>query len=191
MRLVHQLALATILLSIAATPARAEGFIVPFMGYNFGGDSGDTCLKLTDCEEKRLNYGVGLGSMGKVFGFEEDISYAKNFFGERTGSDNSVFSAMSNLLIGVGVGPVRPYFVGGFGLIRPHVSSLVGSLTSIDLDKNALGYDWGGGISFMFGHVGIRGDLRQFRTMENVNLLVFSSEKLDFWRASAGFAITF
>ena len=43
----------------------------------------------------------------------------------------------------------------------------------------------------MFGHVGIRGDLRQFRTMENVNLLVFSSEKLDFWRASAGLAITF
>ena len=130
--------------------------------------------------------------MGPVFGLEEDISYAKNFFGETPGADNSVFSAMSNLLIGVGVGPVRPYVVGGVGLIRPHVSSLTGSLTSLGAGKNAFGYDLGGGVTGMFGkHVGIRGDLRLFRTMQDVNLLIFKGQKLEFWRASVGLALSF
>ena len=89
------------------------------------------------------------------------------------------------------MGPVRPYFVVGVGLIRPHVSSLVGSVTDLDAGKNSLGYDLGGGLTGMFGHVGIRGDLRRFKTLENIDLLIFTGEKLDFWRASAGLAFTF
>ena len=60
--------------------------IVPFVGYNFGGDSGSNCVSLTNCKEKRTNFGVSLVSMGPVFGLEEDISYAKNFFGETPGT---------------------------------------------------------------------------------------------------------
>src|SRR5688572_19595916 len=97
--------LALMLLVLVSAPARADGFIVPFVGYNFGGDSGN-CPSLTDCTEKRLNFGVAFGSMGPVVGFEQDISYARNFFGETPGAGNSVFSAMSNLLLGIGVGPV-------------------------------------------------------------------------------------
>ena len=98
--------------------------------------------------------------MGTVFGFEEEISYAKNFFGDTPGAANSVFSAMSNVLIGAGIGPVRPYVVGG--------------------------------VTAMFGsHVGIRGDLRHFHTLQDVNLLIFKGQKLDFWRASAGLALAF
>jgi hypothetical protein len=129
--------------------------------------------------------------MGRAVGFEEDISYAMNFFGDTPGADNSVFSAMSNLLIGAGGGPVRPYFVIGIGLIRPHASSLLGSITSLGGGKNSLGYDFGGGLSIMFGRAGIRGDIRRFRTMEDIDLLIFTAQKLDFWRASAGLALTF
>ena len=185
-------AIASLLLALTSAPARADGFIVPFVGSNFGGDSGN-CPSLTDCTEKRTNFGASLGSMGSVFGFEEDISYAKNFFGDTPGTANSVFSAMSNLLIGVGVGPVRPYVFGGVGLIRPHVSSLPGSLTSLGAtDKNAVGYDIGGAVTGMFGsHVGLRGDLRHFHTLQDVNLPIFKGQKLDFWRASAGLALAF
>ena len=191
-RLLRLVAVASLLLALTSAPARADGFIVPFVGFNFGGDSGN-CPSLTDCTEKRTNFGASLGSRGPVFGFEEDISYAKNFFGNTPGTANSVFSAMSNLLVGVGVGPVRPYIVGGFGLIRPHVSSLTGSLTGLGAtDKNAVGYDIGGGITGMFGrHVGIRGDLRRFHTLQDVNLLIFKGQKLDFWRASAGLVLGF
>ncbi len=88
------------------------------------------------------NFGVAFGATGPVFGFEEDLSYAKNFFGDAPATDNSVSSAMSNLLVGVGVGPVRPYFIAGLGLVRPHVSTIV-----IDSRRNTLGYDIGGGLS--------------------------------------------
>jgi len=181
-----------ILLTVTAAPALADGLVVPFVGFNFGGDSGSQCVSLTNCKEKRTNFGVSFVSMGTVIGLEEDLSYAKNFFGETPDQANSVFSAMTNLVIGPGVGPIRPYVVGGVGLIRPHVSSLAGSVTSFDTTKNAFGYDLGGGVTILFGsRVGIRGDLRHFHTMQNVNLLIFTGQKLDFWRASAGLALAF
>jgi hypothetical protein len=184
--------LAVALVAITSAPVRADGYIVPFVGFNFGGDSSSNCTTLTGCQQKRLNLGVSLVSMGPVFGLEEDISYAKNFFGETPGVDNSVFSAMSNFLIGVGGGPVRPYVVGGVGLIRPHVSSLTSSLTSFGTGKNAFGYDLGGGVAGVFGkHLGVRGDIRRFRTMQDVNLLIFTGQKLEFWRASVGLVLKF
>jgi opacity protein-like surface antigen len=187
----RHLALAAILLSLTPAPARADGYIVPFLGFNYGGDSGN-CVSLTDCEEKRKNFGVSFASMGPVFGLELDISYAKNFFGETPGGDNSVFSGMTSLIMGVGVGPIRPYVLGGVGLIRPRVSSLAGSLTGLSSGKNAFGYDLGGGVTAMFGNrIGIRGDLRHFHTMQNVNFLIVTGQKLDFWRASLGLALAF
>jgi opacity protein-like surface antigen len=190
--LLRHLTAAAIILTVTAAPALADGLVVPFIGFNFGGDSGSQCPGLTTCEKKHTNFGVSFVSMGTVFGLEEDISYAKNFFGETPGQDNSVFSAMTNLVIGPGVGPVRPYVVGGIGLIRPHVSSLAGSVTTFSSDKNAFGYDLGGGLTVLFGgHVGVRGDLRHFHTMQNVNVLIFNGQKLDFWRASAGLALAF
>ena len=88
---------------------------------------------------------------------------------------------------------MRPYVLGGVGLIRPHVSSLTGSLMGLGAtEKNAFGYDIGGGVIGMFGkHVGIRGDIRHFHTLQNVNILIFQGQKLDFWRASAGLALAF
>jgi len=188
----RHLVAAAILLAVTAAPALADGLIVPFVGFNFGGDSDSQCVSLTNCKEKRTNFGVSFISMGTIFGLEEDISYAKNFFGETPGQANSVFSAMTNLVIGPGTGPLRPYVVGGIGLIRPHVSSLAGSVTTFDADKNAFGYDLGGGVTILFGRrIGIRGDLRHFHTMQNVSLLIFTGQKLDFWRASAGLALAF
>ena len=189
----RHLSVASLLLALTSTSARADGLIVPFIGYNFGGDSGSNCVSLTDCKEKRTNFGVSFVSMGPAFGIEEDISYAKNFFGETSGTANSVFSLMTNLIIGAGAGPVRPYVLGGVGLIRPHVESLTGSLTGLGTTgKNAFGYDLGGGVIGLFGgHVGVRGDLRRFHTLQDVSLLIFTGQKLNFWRASAGLALAF
>jgi hypothetical protein len=70
--------------------ARAQGFISPFAGYDFGGDA--SCPEVTNCEDKRLNAGVALGAMGNVFGFEEEFAYAKDFFGSAPGLSSSVLT---------------------------------------------------------------------------------------------------
>lgn len=173
-------------LAISAVPAQAEGFITPFIGYNFGGDSGN-CPAINDCSTKRTNYGVSIGEMGSLLGIEEDLSFAKHFFGDAPNSDNSVFSAMTNLLVGVGVGPVRPYALAGVGLIRPHVSS-----PGFSSDNNAFGWDLGVGLTVSVApHVGIRGDVRHLHTFQDVDLSLLSSERLDFFRASLGVALRF
>jgi opacity protein-like surface antigen len=183
-------------LAAAAGPARADGFVTPYLGYNFGGDSGTNCQSLTSCEEKHLNFGASFMSAGNALGLEEEIGYAKNFFGSVPGADNSVFTAMTNLVGGVLKGPVQPYFLVGVGLIRSHVSLNViegGNQTS-----NSFGWDIGGGVQGFFSHsVGIRGDLRHLKTFGDVSILNLGpvdlrpSESLGFWRGSLGLAFRF
>ena len=187
---------AIVLLAAAVRPASADGFLTPYIGFNFGGDSSN-CASLTTCEDKRTNFGVSVGSMGSALGFEEDIAFATDFFGKVPGADNSVFTAMSNLLTGVGVGRVQPYVLIGIGLIRPHTSLKI-TQNVTEFQKNSLGYDLGGGINGYFTrHVGIRGDIRRFKTLQDVPILktitnqVLQNDKLEFWRASLGLAFRF
>jgi opacity protein-like surface antigen len=181
------LILAAALIAWAVTPARAGGFISPFVGFNFGGDSAN-CASLTNCNEKRLDWGASIGTTRGLFGFEEDIAYAPDFFGKSPATNNAVLTVMSNLMIVVPAGPVQPYALVGLGLIRPHVEDV----TSLALDKNALGWDIGGGINIFLTHsVGVRGDVRHVRTLQDVTLGLFSNDKLDFWRGSAGLTFRF
>jgi opacity protein-like surface antigen len=183
---------------VAAAPARAEGFVVPFYGFNFGGDSNANCQTFSGCEDKRANFGVAFGSMGPVLGFEEELSFAKDFYGTVPAGDSAVFSLMSNLVAGIGRGPVQPYAIAGAGWIRSRTSlSLV---DQFERSNNSLGYDVGIGIKVYFTeHVGIRGDVRRFHTFQDVDIPVvgssttevFVGQKLDFSRASFGVAFKF
>jgi hypothetical protein len=154
--------------------AAALGFFTPFAGYNYGGDSVN-CVSLRNCDERRTNLGISFGKTGQYSGTEQDISYARHFFGETADGKSSMLTAMTNFLVIVPVGPVRPYGVLGFGLIRPR-------------GKNALGYDIGFGANVFFTkRFGVRADLRRMRSLRDVTLFEFSSgHKLDFWRASLG-----
>jgi opacity protein-like surface antigen len=182
-------AVLTVALSTSARPAYAEAFLTPFVGFNFGGDSAN-CISLSNCDEKRLNWGVSFGSRHGIFGFEEDIGYAPNFFGKTAGGDNAVLTVMSNLMVVVPAGPVQPYALAGLGLIRPHAKF---DSSSLSLDQNALGYDVGGGVNIFLAHsVGVRADVRHLHTLQNITLgNIFSSQPLDFWRASLGLALRF
>ena len=76
MNKIRLLTLTAAILAYSAAPARADGFISPFLGYNFGGDS-QNCVALRSCEEHRKNWGVSLGSTGKPFGFPQLIDHIK------------------------------------------------------------------------------------------------------------------
>lgn len=168
---------ATMLVTNAGT-ATAQGFFTPFAGYNFGGDSVN-CASLRNCDDKRMNIGMAFGSTRRIFGTEQEVAYVRHFFGDTATGGGSMLTAMTNLLVIVPAGPVQPYGVLGLGLIRAHPSS--------SGTKNSLGYDIGGGVNLFFTkRFGLRADVRRIRSMQRVTLLVFSGEKLEFWRASLG-----
>jgi opacity protein-like surface antigen len=170
--------------------AEAQGFISPLLGYDFGGDSG--CPEITGCEEKKLNFGVGLGSLGSVLGGELDLSYAKNFFGDAPGYSSSVLTVMGNILLAPKFGPVRPYGSGGVGLIKSNVDFTPTSL--LDSSNNDFGWNIGGGLMIFVGdRIGIRGDIRHFHSFQDLEILGFSlsDTKLDFGRASAALIFKF
>ena len=183
--------LLTALLALTSSAASAQGYITPYIGYNFGGDSAN-CQSLSNCEEKHANFGVSIGAMGTLVGIEEDIGYAKNFFAQTPGSESNVFSAMTNLLVGAGVGPVQPFLLIGLGVIRPHVDLNPTQSSS----KAGLGYDVGGGVNvYPTKHVGIRADARHLHTISDVTIPIvnqtITTDKLKWWRASLGLALRF
>jgi len=183
--------LAFVLLAVS-TPARAQGFISPLIGYDFGGDSG--CPQLRNCEDKHLNIGVALGVLGPILGFEAEIADARSFFGEVPGQSSSVVTVMGNLMLVPRLGPIHPYVVGGLGLMKTHVDFSTSTL--LETTDNSLAWDLGGGAIVLFSpHFGVRGDIRHFHSMKRstVPLLdtVFTDARLNFGRASASVVLAF
>jgi opacity protein-like surface antigen len=171
-------------------PSAAQGFISPLLGYDFGGDS--SCSEIAGCEDKKLNIGAGLGTLGTIAGFELEVSYAKDFFGDVPGFNSSVLTLMGNLIVGPQIGPVRPYATGGIGLIKSHISTDPDVL--LDSTNNDIGWNLGGGVIVFLGeHVGVRGDIRYFHSFLDLEVLSFplSDTKLDFGRASAALVFRF
>ena len=162
--------------------ARAEGFISPLIGFNFGGDA--NCPSVQGCEDKRMNFGVALGAAGSIFGFEEEFAYARDFFGSAPTLKSSVNTV---------IGPVRPYLATGVGLIKTHVDLTTTSI--LTTDNNNFGWDIGGGLHVTVApHIGVRGDIRYFHTFQDLGPMGFSlgaNQKLDFGRAAAALDFTF
>jgi opacity protein-like surface antigen len=179
-----------------AADARADGYVSPFVGVNFGGDAGGTFREAAE-ERQHLTYGFSAGGMGAgVFGVEFDLGYTSNFYGNGSGiSDNSVLTAMPALIIGIPIGGqqgpgIRPYATAGLGLIRRSVDLFGESI----FDGNKLGYSLGGGVMGYFAtNVGIRADYRYFRNVEvdDITEFEFSRGTFDFSRASVGILFRF
>ena len=181
--------------AVTASPARADGFLVPFFGVNFGDNSRSAISDAVDAD--RFNWGASLGYMGGgVLGLEMDIGYSPDFHGRTDLGGSSVFTAMGNVLIGIPIGGqsgvgIRPYVLGGLGMIRSEFNAL-GDLLSFDNSKP--GWNFGGGAMFFFGtHVGLRADVRYFRTFSAIDLVdtVERQGRLDFSRASTGLILRF
>jgi opacity protein-like surface antigen len=182
----------TLLLSLAsASPAPAQNnFVSPFIGFDFGGDSG--CPEILDCEDKNVNWGVGVGSLGSVFGAEFEFAYMPSFFGETPGVSSSVLTLMGNAMLAPKFGPVQPYGLAGLGLIKTNTELTLPAF--LESSNNHFGWDVGGGLMIFFSqHVGIRGDIRYFHAFQDLEVLgiTLGDTKLDFGRASAAAVFKF
>jgi hypothetical protein len=176
-------------LACVPTPARAEGFISPFVGFNFGGDA--ACPTIRDCQNKSSDVGVSFGTMYEIFGFEEELGYSRNFFQEPAVTESSILTLMTNIFVGPRIGIIRPYVGGGFGMIKTRVAFEPDSL--LRLSNNDIWWNLGGGMFVQYGHLGIRGDVRAFHGFEDLSVFGFdvSQLTLSYRRATAGLVLKF
>jgi opacity protein-like surface antigen len=204
------------LFASTATPstASADWLLTPFIGANFGGAAGVADVisgESFDNEfEKRLDYGLSFGWMGAgIVGWEVDFGYSPNFFERGTVSndefeftnDSNVTTLMGNVIIGAPVGgsgaSLRPYAVGGVGLIRTNLQDAAGLFDKVSASD--FGLDVGGGVMVFFvDNVGIRGDLRYFRSFEDSEtepgeggLEGLGLSDFHFWRGTVGVTFKF
>ncbi len=188
----HSLALGVLLALTAPASARADGFVIPFVGVNFAGNSGHDLADSIDAQ--RFDWGVSAAYMGAgAVGIEGDVAYSPDFFGKTDIGGSSVLTATGNLLLGIPIGGehgagIRPYALAGLGMVRVNVDVL--GAAKPDTTKAA--WDVGGGVMFFFGtHIGLRADLRYFRTVGDVDFLGPQPASLEFARGSAGAIIRF
>jgi len=199
--------LALVLVASVATPSRASAdwLLTPFVGWNWGGTA--NLLNLADFDdefEQKAMFGASLGWMGGgVFGFEADFGFSPNFFENTSGpgnfefGDSNLTTLMGNVLLGVPIGGqhgvgFRPYAVGGVGIIKSRIGD-AGDL--FEVDSTNWGFNVGAGAMFFFSDkVGLRGDIRYFRSLQDdepdddfdVALANFR-----FWRGTLGVTFRF
>jgi opacity protein-like surface antigen len=192
---------------VGATPGRASAdwLFTPYLGGVFGGKANFGDFNNFDDEfERRVTFGGSLGWMGNgIVGAEVDFGFTPNFFENTTGDgdfafgDSNVTTLMGNLILGAPIGGqsgpgLRPYASGGVGLMRTKVDG--GELFD-DLDTNDLGFNVGAGVhGFFSDNVGIRGDIRYFRSLQDNepdDEFDLAVSDFDFWRATVGITFRF
>lgn len=197
-------ALALVVSVGAPSKASADWLFTPYIGWNWGGTAGftDFAGDFEDEFARQVNFGASLAWMGAgALGFELDFGYSPNFFEDTTGDfqwgKSNVTTAMANLKVGAPFGGqtgagIRPYASGGIGLIRSHIND-VNDLFNVT--SNDLGLNVGAGVAgFFTDHIGLRGDVRYFRSLQDNQ----PGDEFDialgdfrFWRGTLGLTFRF
>ena len=184
------IAFSAALILCAATPARAQNFISPMLGANFGGVSG--CPAITGCTDQQRNISLSVGRFGSIFAVEADVAYTPDFFGDAPELSSNVLTLMGNVMLAPKAGPVRPYVLVGAGMMKTRFELRASSLLAFN--DTAPGYAAGGGIFVLLGdHFGLRGDVRYFHSFPDVTILgiALPSEKLNYSRVGAAIVFRF
>ncbi len=163
MRLRTLLLVGAMAVLLAPATARADWIVTPFVGTNFSSDV---------TTDHKVPVGVGFGYMGGgIIGYEAQLTYIRSFFGSSDSllGSNNVFSLMGNVIAGAPIGgytQIRPYGTFGLGLLRSRIGGNAGDL--FDIKSNDFGLNAGGGVmGFFTPNIGIRGDVRYYRSLTN------------------------
>lgn len=197
------LAASVVCFAAAAAPrqASADWLFTPYFGATFGGSANLGLDQDFDDEfERKVNYGASLAWVGDgAVGFEVDFGYSPNFFGASSDDDfnlvgdGNVTTLMANVVLGAPAGGVRPYASGGVGLIKSKVDDADQFIT--EFDNNDFGFNVGAGVTgFVTDNVGIRGDVRYFRSLQDNepdDEFDVALSDFRFWRGTVGVTFRF
>ena len=205
-RLIVTSALALAVFAGVPAKASADWLFTPYVGVNWGGNAGftDFAGDFEDDFERQMNLGASLSWMGAgILGFEVDFGFSPNFFENTAGpgdfqfGDSNVTTLMANLKVGAPFGGqegagIRPYASGGLGLIKSRIDD---ADDLFEVDSTDWGMNVGGGVAGFFSdNLGIQGDVRYFRSLQDnepdgdVDIALGS---FDFWRGTVGLVIRF
>jgi hypothetical protein len=202
------IASALVLTAYAAAPAKASAdwLFTPFIGMNWGGTAGfsDFNGDFDDEFEQRMNFGAQLSWMGAgALGFEVDFGFSPNFFENTAGDDDFAFgdsnvtTLMANLKVGAPFGGqtgggIRPYASGGLGLIKTRIDD---PDDLFELNSTDWGLNVGGGVAGFFSdNLGIQGDVRYFRSLQDNepdDEFDLALGSFSFWRGTVGLVFRF
>jgi hypothetical protein len=173
------------------TAGWTEWHIKPFYGITFGGDTTFVDLTRSERQSHRI-LGVTGALLWEVFGVEADLAYAPNMFGdEGLVIDSSVTTFSASLVVGL---PrkwtrytLRPYVVGGGGVMRVRTDDVLGVLPVRTTLKMV---DVGGGATgFLTDRLGVNWELRYLRSLGGEPGTSFGDEDLSFYRATMALVI--
>lgn len=179
--------------------ASAEWQLRPFVGMTFGG--GTTFVDLDGAAgEVNPVFGASAVLLGEVLGVEADLGFAPGFFQSGPNSlvlKSGVTTLTGNLVVALprrlAQYSLRPYFVGGGGLMRVNQETTSAGVLRVVRTLGAV--DVGGGVTgFLNESVGLNWDLRYFRTVGGSSELRgvnFGAERLSFWRATMAVAFRY
>jgi hypothetical protein len=174
-------------LSAAAQTSSSKMWMLsPHIGATTGGDT----------TKPATTVGVTAGWMGAGWlGAEADLGWTPTFFAQDGFlTERRVVTLMGNGVVRVPWGhsdASSPYVSGGLGLFRPKLSE-PGALFVIDTNK--LGWNLGGGVMAGGASVGVRGDVRYFRSTgkkDDANAFGIDPAKFGFWRLTTGLVVKF
>lgn len=192
MRRLAVVTLAAAVLGLMPATAQAQQWFGAFTDYTYGGAAGECPSVWHDCPNRRTGYGVVFGGLGHGgLGFEQEFAWTPDFFGK--GGDvkgSKVTTLMANLLVGLPIGPLRPYGAAGIGLMRAKID--FGPENLSDFRDTSFGWDYGAGVTVLLpAHLGIRIDYRRFRSSATVPFTGDQRRdaKLEFSRASIGLVL--
>lgn len=172
------------LLLLGVSGASAETVLTPFAGVAFGGAT----------DSSQGTYGGSLAFFGRVTGFEAEFGITPNFFGDAPPGQfftkNDVVTVMGSLLVVIPRGPVRAYGAVGGGLLKTRLED---GDQLFDVNSSDFGINVGGGLIAYLGQtVGLRADLRYFRSLTDVDTGGGPHlGTVDFWRAVGGISLRF
>ena len=192
------LVFAALFLLCQRSEARADFLITPFVGTVFAGHTTLLDLDIGAASSRHWVFGGNAAWLSdRILGVEADFSIVPGFF-QNSGGTGLVLGSRVTTLTGNVIAALplsvtreslRPYVVGGLGLLHATTDDLI----SLNESGDWLGLQLGAGaIGLITNRAGVRFELRHSRALSrDTTLRGERTSKLSFWRTTFGVTLRY